>query len=258
MNNSKKKLTLLLLCISVFTKNICAQDQIYHDDFQQWLGLKLMYNASKRLTLSSQYVCRTNEFLNSFIGSYYYAQARYRLNKHWYPDLQIRVVDNHDGNLYGYEMGLSYRYKLHKNVLFYRLGYFNERKLLMFSRELRSIPALGIDYIPTQYIRNRISIKRDLPKKFTGYASAEIYSQCIHSQLLIKRLAFIAGLDYEVYKNNIFNIEYIYQPDYSITNRVHLQAITLGYENDLPHHFHSKKKKHKKPESETKDRFKDS
>ena len=249
---------LLLVGLTWGVTQAYAQEAIYHDDFQQWLGLKLMYNATKRLSLSSQYVCRTNEFLNSFIGSYYYFQARYRINKHWYPDLQTRIVDNHTGNLYRYELGLSYRYKIHKNILSYRLGYFNERKLFMFSNQLKSIPALGIDYTPTQYMRNRISIKRDLPKKFSCYASAEVYSQFNHQIFTIKRLAFIAGLDYEFHKNNMVNIEYLYQPDYGLMNRVHLQAVTIGYEFDIPHHLHSKKKKHHKSDDDNDNRFKDS
>lgn len=249
-----KKVGLIISCFLLTVLNSHAQEIPYHDDFQQWVGLKLMYSPTKKFTLSGQYVCRTNQFLNSFVGSYYYGQARYAINKHWFPDIQIRVVDSYQGNLYRYELGLSYRCKWHKNILSYRLGYFNERKIFSFTKNLYDIPAESLHYLPNQYMRNRLGVKRDLSKKFTGYASGEVYTQVEHQQLTIKRLAFIGGLDYEYRKNNILNIEYVYQPDYGNGNRVHLQALFVGYEYDIEHHKKGKKHHHK---DEKKDRFKD-
>ncbi len=225
-------LMILLLFISPAMQSHPVKS--YHDDYQQWFGLKVNYPASNHLQLGAQYVCRTQQLVSGFEGSYYYVQARYQFTTHWFPDLQFRVVDNHQNNLYRYEGGLQYRFRRQHFTIGVRSAYFNERKLLTSTRHLNDLPSESISMSPVNYWRNRINIRHKLPLHLMAYGSFEEYSQYKNQHLQIKRLACISGIEFNPGYHSILALEYLYQPDYHSDHNVHLQSVLLSYEYDIP------------------------
>jgi len=204
-------------------------------EYQQWFSLDVGYDPTKRLSLDAQYVCRNYGFVQRFKGSYYYLQARYRINKHWYPDAQVRVVNTFTDDLFRLECGMQYRYRWHKkNQLSYRLGYFNERKHLLPDDQLQSDP--------NNYIRNKVRYRRDLPKHLLAYASVEAYTKFDARGWRLKRMAYIAGVIRKLGNGREVFLEYLFQPEYNEVAPVQLSSLTLGLTWDLtkPRYNHGK------------------
>lgn len=214
----------------------CAQGDAAtsHQEYQQWIGLELGYAPTRHLDLQAQYVWRNYGFFERFKGSYYYLQARYAISKHLYPDVQVRYVNTFGQDLFRLEAGLQYRYRAHKDLFAYRLGWFNERKQLAPDDRLESAP--------DNYLRNRFRYRRDLPKHWVGYASVEAYTRIEARGLELKRMAWIAGLARRLGGGREVLAEYLYQPEYHERGYKHMSSLTLGFAWDItkPHYHHGK------------------
>lgn len=204
-------------------------------EYQQWFSLGLGYDPTRRLSLDAQYVLRNYGMVERFKGSYYYLQARYRINKHFYPDAQVRVVNTFTDDLFRIEVGMQYRYRKRKNLFSYRLGYFNERKHLLPDDQLQEDA--------NNYIRNKVRYRRDLPKHLLAYASVETYTKFDAEGWRLKRMAYIVGVIRRLNGPREVFLEYLYQPEYNEVAPVHLSSLTLGFTWDLTKlRYHSKGK----------------
>lgn len=227
------KLCILLTSLLISTVSF-AQDAFdnqaaaaYHQPvFECWGSLKLASEVVPNLNINAQAVMRTNPMQAAFVGNYYYLQARYRFLKVLYPDVQIRIVDNHFSNLYRLEFGLQLRKKIGAATLMYRTAYFNEYAYVSRTTDPTNPP--------NNYWRNRLGVKYDFSKKFDAYVSAETYTQFLPYATLIKREATIIGADYNLKGNSILTLNYVNQPDFHKSTLVWLSAICLGYEYDIP------------------------
>lgn len=214
-----------VLCVLLFTvvmSGSARSQGTYFHDFEQWLGVKLSGQYGKNWSLSTEYVLRNYGFLQAFKGSYYYAQARYAINKHWYPDAQIRIVNTHFDDAYRVEFGMMYRLRKKKNAYFLRLAYFNEREHLL--------PDDRLQHSPDHYMRYRFRYRRDLPKRLIGSVSLEGWTKFNPDETVLKRWAFSAELDREVIDRHHILLDYLYQVEYDTDFPVALHAITVGYE----------------------------
>lgn len=193
---------------------------IYYHDFELWHEVDARYDPNKHLTLQASYVCRNYGFDQGFKGSYYYAQARQKLDKHFYVDAQVRIADSHTRSLFRGEVGIMYRMKLGKDQLTARVAYFNERDHLM--------PEAHLQQPADNYLRARIRYRLDLPNKFQGYASAEIWDRFGRKGIVLKRWALIGGLDRAVFPRVHMFLEYMMQQEFDTVGPVLLQAVNIG------------------------------
>ena len=212
----------IILCLSFLACTQVRAQGTYFHDYEQWLGLKLSGQYGKNWSLSTEYVLRNYGLLENFKGSYYYAQARYAINKHWYPDAQIRVVNTFFDDAFRGEVGMMYRLRKKKNTYFLRLAYFNEREHLL--------PDDRLQHAPDHYVRYRVRYRRDLPKKLIGSLSLEGWTKYNAQGSTFKRWAFTAELDRELFSRHHLILEYLYQVEYDTDFPTALNALTLEYE----------------------------
>lgn len=212
---------LVVVCAVLLAAGARGQGTYFHD-YEQWLSLKLSGQYGKNWSVSGQYVVRNYGFLEAFKGSYYYAQARYAIDKHWYPDAQIRVVNTHFDDAFRVEVGMMYRLRKKKNSYFVRIAYFNEREHLL--------PDDRLQHAPDHYARCRLRYRRDLPKKLIGSAVLEGWSKFSKQGPILKRWALTADLQREIFDRHFLSVEYLYQVEYDTDFPVALHALTLGYE----------------------------
>ncbi len=210
------------MAIILFFAMAEGKAQPYHHDYEQWLSLKVSASPGKKWAVSGQYVFRNYGLLENFKGSYYYAQGRYTLSKHWYPDAVIRVQNSYFADAFRLEIGMQYRWRRKKDAVFLRVAYYNEREHLL--------PDSRLYNPPDNYMRDRIRYRRVLPKKFMGYASIESWIKFDPGYTYLKRWAFVGGIDREFFDRHHLILEYLYQVEYDKKEPVILNSLTLGYE----------------------------
>jgi hypothetical protein len=106
------------------------------------------------------------------------------------------------------------------------------------------LPDDRLQFAPTNYLRNRIRYRRDLPKHLLAYASVETFTKIEAGGWELKRMAWVAGGIRRLGNGREVFLEYLYQPEYHEVRPEHLSALTLGFSWDLTkQHFHHGRKK---------------
>ncbi|MFN8323609.1 MAG: DUF2490 domain-containing protein [Chitinophagales bacterium] len=210
----------------------------YHNDFQSWFSVKLNKDFKKGVSINGQYLLRVDVSNQTVNGHYFYAGLKYKILKYLYADFQFRGVNTPQKNLYRFEFGLKARYKKKDWTVGYRMGYFHENEYFARSYER--------GHAPTNYWRNRIEARFDFKKHWGTYASVEAYTLCTNRGLFLRRVAFIAGFDYNFKKDHTISLYYVAQPDFSQKNLDVVHALALTYSWDIPNKLFKKKKGKKK------------
>jgi len=232
---------LALLSALLLPALLVAQDAAVRiNDHQTWGGLGLSYSPFKRTTLSAKYVCRTYGLLEQFKGSYYYLQARRRIDKHWSVDAQVRVMDSHRMDYYRLEGGIRYRARHHGHTWYTRTAFFNERPQLSFGEAM---------YRPaTTYWRQRVYYAHDVVKKVQLEVSAETWVRLNGPAVELDRAAFIGALLFDLPDGWELSTGYLVQPEYAAAQPKSLYAaiVTLNLDLDRALDKGKKKKKNRK------------
>lgn len=195
--------------------------------------------------MSGIYVIRTENIGEQFRGSFYYLRARRKLKKGFFIDGQLRLRDNFSNTWYRSEVGLLYRKKWGEDKQYsmtLRTAYFNERNHLYFG----DVEGLRLNH----YWRFRALLKYTLNAANDLYFSAEPFVRINNLFPEWRRTSYIVGWDYEFLRNNIFNVEYMFQQNF---NSSRLFSLAIGYEHLIPYLSKKKRKKMKELKGSIKD-----
>ena len=205
----------------------------YNDNYQLWTSVALNKNFKHGISLSGQYLLRIDLTNRMVGGHYFYAALKYKALRYIHFDLKFRGVNNWERNLYRFEVGIKPRYKYRKWTFALRTAYFNEREYFA--------PVYERGRYPTNYWRNRIEVSWEFKKNWNAYVSAEVYTLFTPQETEIRRVAFIAGVDYTIKKMHNIDVYYMAQPDFNKKSLNLVQALCLVYTWDIPK-FKKKKK----------------
>lgn len=239
-----KRLLLSVLLLLFAAAPLWAQDDAgdadygsRHNQAQFWTSVKVNKDFKHGLSLSGQYILRADLTYRMLAGHYFYAGLKYKAHKYVQLDFKFRGVNTPDRNLYRFEVGIKPRYKYHDWTFAFRLGYFNEREYFARTYERGRYP--------NNYLRTRIEARWDFKKNWGAYLSAEAYTLLTNRGAFVRRVAFIAGVDYSFLKMHNIDVYYLAQPDFNKKTLSVVHALSVTYTWDIPKKFKHKKKKKK-------------
>jgi len=238
IREKKNLLTAVLLLVIAF---VFAQDDAgdldysnRHNQFQLWTSVKLNKDFKYGISLSGQYLLRADLTDRMIDGHYFYGGLKYKALKYLQLDFKFRGVTTVEKNLFRFEFGVKPRYKYKDWTFAYRTAYFNEREY--FS----SVYERG--RYPTNYWRNRFEVRWDFKKNWGAYVSVEAYTLFTNREAELRRVAFIAGIDYTFLKMHNIDVYYLAQPDFNKKNQNLVHSLAVVYTWDIPKKFKKKKK----------------
>ena len=228
----KFRLLLLGLLLGVFCTGY-AQEEV--QDFQVWTGGKLKADLPKRFSVSAAYQLRLEQDATKVKGSYISAEVGYEIiKKYLSAELEYRYVTSPDKDRHRFGFGLLGKYDYKKFTFSLRTVYQREHEYFNTAYEK--------GHEPTNYLRNRLQVKWDLPKRFEAYVSVEPFVRFSNKFNDVDRVRTIGGVTWEFVKNHSFDLFYLFQADVNVSKPGMGHGIGLMYAWDLPK-FKSKRKK---------------
>lgn len=203
-----------------------AQDEALSvSDEQTWFALELEWRPIKRWRFTAEYTLRTYGAARDFKGSYYYLTVARKLGRHYHVDGKLRMVNTPGDDFFRSEVGFRWHKRIGKDLLYFRTAYFHEERKLFWEE--------GRPRIPDDFWRNRIRYMKDLPKRYSAYASFETWTRFRHDRTELRRVAFMTGLRRDLKGGRRVSLEYLYQPEFAKRAPRHLNAIILGFNWDV-------------------------
>lgn len=229
----------VLLSTALCGKRLVAQDAaVAAGDAQTWVGMEVEWRPIKRWMFSASYVMRTFGAFEEVKGGYYYLSARRKLSDHLHVDGKLRYVNTYERDHFRTELGLRVQQRFGKDVLSFRTAYFHEDAPLYWFGEGPQVA--------DNYWRNRIRYMKDLPKRYSAYASLESWTRFRYDGNSLRRIAVMTGLRRDLKKGREVSSSYLYQPEYNQRQPGSMSAVILGVGWDVT----KPKKKGKKKDQE--------
>jgi hypothetical protein len=216
----------VLILVVCQTVSLVAQDAARaRGEGQLWLSAEVQWRPVKRWSFSGSYVLRTHGALQDVKGAYFYLSARRKLSDLIQVDGKLRYVNSPINDFFRAEGGVRFRKKLGKDAIYFRSAYFHEERKLFWTE--------GMPRVPGNYWRNRIHFTKDLPKKFSAFASAEMWTQFRFDGIGLRRMALMTGLRRDLKKGRRVSLTYLYQPEFAQRAPGFLNGMIMGFEWDI-------------------------
>jgi len=220
----------LLLFLLVQVTVVSAQRQ---PDLEAWTGFELRKNLPKGFAASLEWQSRFDDNISQLKRNYFYVGSSYKLKKWVYVLLQYRFSTNQFSDVHRFRTGLNFKAKYKKISFANRLVY--QQQYGFLSDEW--IQEFG----HTRVLRNRLRASYGITKKIGISLSAEPSWLLEMGAVSLRRIRYMAALDFNLPKRFTLNTFYVIQPEYNRVNPSinYMVGVFLGY--DLP----GKKKKNK-------------
>jgi hypothetical protein len=214
-----KKLNTILIGI-LFSAVLNAQT----NDAQLWSWVSVNKKVAKDLVGTLEQQVRLDHNMSFPKNIFTEMRMGYRLNKHIKYTISYRFMNRGQaeggfvsGNRFTGDLRL--RYKSKPFILFYRNR---------MQREYR-MEEEGIEQI--NYTRNKLALALDLDKKFSPYASFEIYYHLNKAEFNKNR--YTLGVEFDLRNRNELEVFYRIQQDYNVNGRETAYVIGIGFSHSL-------------------------
>lgn len=219
--NKKRFYFLLVFELCLLTK---AQSQV--NDAGLWMSLNAEKKITSKFSLSFSQEFRLNENISELGTAFTELGAEYKVYKKIfvglsYRFLQKRQVDDFYSLRHRVNIDAGYRLKTHKISFTIR-----ER----FQTQYKDVNTSPEGHLPEYYLRNKLSVKYDLGKKYTPFLSAEIFYQLNNpAGNEIDNLRYAGGFSYEVNKFHSIDLFYLINKEINVNNPWTEYVIGIGY-----------------------------
>lgn len=240
--NSTGYLILLFCLIGIPVK---AQSSIA--DFSLWNWYQVNYPVSKKSYANVQWQFRLNENASQFDKSNFYFSYGRNFLKAFNAEVLYQFTTNHSSDSHTLYAGMTYKLKLGKAKLYYRISVQHIRNY--FSGDYRTDE-------PYSEFRNRIRVSYPIMPSIDVTLSAEPYIKLTSIRNpYLSRVRSVAQVNYTYNRYHSFSIFYLYEPVvYSFSERHTDDVIGITYQVTLP----KKLKKIHKIWTEPRDKFRKS
>lgn len=196
------------------------------NDARLWLKAGVEKKLNRKLNLQIDACTRVGENM-SRLESYYVAVGlEYKVLKKLKLGAALRHSGKREISPYYDErnrisLWLAYKRKIYKNWgLAYRPMYQQQYTNMLTSED---------GYIPSKYLRNKVSVYYDLHKKYTPYVTCELFYQSKYFKGEFNRVRYETGIDYEFNRKHKINVFYLLQREFNEPNPIRSYIIGLGY-----------------------------
>ncbi|MBI3502732.1 MAG: DUF2490 domain-containing protein [Bacteroidetes bacterium] len=218
-----------LLILFLLVSGICFSQ---FDDAQLWENIYLEKNITQRWVIHMNEEGRITE--NITRPSYIYTDwgITYKACKHLhftlaYVPIAKKQIDDYVSFRHQFYFDFTLKKKIHRFTFYDRQ---------MFQNQYNDILRSPNWNIPSYYLRNKVTIKYNTKKDFIPYVAEEIYFQWNNSQPNGKetdRMRYYAGVFYEKDLINEFELYYLVEPHYHISQPFTNWIIGIGYARKL-------------------------
>jgi len=214
-----KKLAIIFICI-VFARAGIAQT----NDAQLWSWVGVHKKITKDLIGTLEQQVRLDHNISFPKNIFTELRMAYRFNKYVKYTISYRFMNR--GQVEGgfvtgnrFTGDLRMRYKKKPFILSYRNRM--QREYRMEEEGIRQI----------NYNRNKMGLALDLDKKFSPFASFEIYYHLNNAEFNKNR--YTLGVEFDLKKRNELDVFYRIQQDYNVNDRETSYVIGIGFSHSL-------------------------
>ena len=208
-----KKFFLLIFLSRFFFSTHPGTAQV--NDAGLWTSVNVEKKIISRLTVSLTEELRFNENISELGTAFTEIGADYKFNKFVsfgasYRFIQKRRVDDFYSLRHRYNMDLSLKYKIKKIGITLR-----ER----FQTQYSDVNTSENGKVPERYLRNKLTLKYDLDKKYMPFISAELFYQLSNPRgNEFDNVRYAAGFDYEINKRMSASLFYIINKEFNVND----------------------------------------
>lgn len=210
-------LLLLLLNVPVFSQV---------NDAQLWTSIALKKKIIKPLSVSFTQDFRFTENVSELGSFFSEVGLLYKINKNWRISGDYRFsykiqLDNTYSRRHRYNFDLSYRIK------YYHFGLILRTR---FESEYKKVNSSETGHIPDNYSRNKLTLKYDITRRISPYASVEAFIPLNNPKIKgIDNMRYSLGLEWEFVKNSAIDVYYMIQREYQVKNPERDFVAGIGY-----------------------------
>ncbi len=154
------------------------------------------------------------------IGLTYKISKNFRISGN-YRIIEKRRLDDSYSIRHRYYFDLSYREKFKPIVVQYRIR---------FQSQYKDVYSSSDGMMPEYYLRNKITLKLDLDKKFTPYIYSELFTPLNKPDgIYIDNVRYCAGTEYKLNRMHSFDIFYMIQKEYNVPDPWTDYILGIGY-----------------------------
>jgi hypothetical protein len=207
----------------LFSTQVIAQS----NDFGIWAGITINHKFTRRLSATLEEQIRLDQNATQINQYFTDASVEYSLSKKFKFALGYRFINNSRNTYY------SKRHRVYADLSFKTK--FSMLQFIIRTRlqeQQQDIHSSETGYIPTWYSRNKFTVKLDLTKKYTPYATAEMMYLLKAPDVTInyiEKWRYTAGVEYQFNRVHSLDIYYLIQRDRMINDPVTLYAFSIGY-----------------------------
>jgi long-subunit fatty acid transport protein len=196
------------------------------NDAGLWTSINIDKKISKKFSISLSEEIRFNENISEMGSIFTDAGINYKINKIIrisgnYRFINKRRIDDSYSQRHRYYFDFSIRTKFQYFTLMFRTRYQSQYKDIYSSPDGK---------VAENYIRNKLTIKYELDKKWSFYGSFEMFSPLrTYDKILFDNLRYNAGIEYSINKMHSIDLSYLIQKEYNVKNPWTDYVICVGY-----------------------------
>ncbi len=225
----RRFITLIVLFFLIGINDIIGQENL--SDFKTWSAIELKYEQSENLTFSFQGQLRMKDDVSTVDQYFGELGVQYKLPSNFRLGVGFRYIRNNDtnGNIQGYEnffrynIDLSYRHKLDRLGLKYRIRYQNRNEIGLSSSE---------GDIARQRFRFKTTFDYNIRNwKLDPELSGELFNgfRKNGTENGFDKYRISLGTSYKVKKIGRFSLFYRLEKEFNVTNPETLNILSFKY-----------------------------
>ncbi len=213
---------LVFVLLLLFISNSHAQTQ----DANLWMNVAIEKKITPKFSIGISQEFRMNENITE-LGTFFTDLCfNYKITKNIRVSANYRIInkrrlDDSYSLRHRYYFDLSFRKK-------YRPVIFNFRT--RFQSQYKDVLSSNDGKVPSNTLRNKLTVKFDAGKKLQPYISAEIYTP-LHRpfDIFIDNTRYSAGVEYEINRMHTIDVFYLFQKEYNINKPQIDHVLGIGY-----------------------------
>lgn len=204
----------------------CSAIQSQNKDAGLWTSVNFEAKIIKKLTATLSTELRFNENITELGTIFTDIGLEYKLNKNFQISANYRF----------YKKRTMYDYYRIKQRIYFDIKY--SKKLKPFQIQFRTrfqfgYADIGHDYKngnTAYYLRNKLSLKKEIKKKYTPYVSFELFSPLNYPRTSVfDDMRATAGMEYSFSKRNKIDVFYMIQKQLNVSISTTDFILGIGY-----------------------------
>lgn len=212
------------LLVFVMMQGILSYAQV--NDAGLWMGLNAEKKLSRAFSVTLSEELRMNENVSEVGSIISDVGLAYKVNK-WvkvsvnYRFSNKRRLDDSYSNRHRYYFDLTLKEKFKPVVLSLRTRYQSQYADIHSSSDGKT---------PKNVLREKLTVKLDLNKKYSPYVYAESYTSVNDPDYnSIKNMRYCGGVEYAINRMHSLDLFYLYQKEYNVKNPQSDYVVGIGY-----------------------------